>query len=130
MRAHDHCKDEDQDKKTLPPPRPGTVSRPSLRRVTRADSKKEKTIDLHGLIPSQAIDKLEIEIRKAYAEGYRSVIVVHGKGGRDTDPAYILRDRVHRHLTGHNLVASIDVERTPSGGTNQGATVVKFRTAK
>jgi DNA-nicking Smr family endonuclease len=118
--------DRDLDKSSLPPLRPGTPPRASSRKITRSSPVKQKTIDLHGLIPSKAIDKLDIEMRKAYSEGYLTVRVIHGKGGREGDPAYLLRDRVHRHLHGHNLVSSIDVERT-STGTNQGATIVKFK---
>jgi DNA-nicking Smr family endonuclease len=123
----DSSTDYSADKTQLPHRRP-TVPIPRIKPAPLA-SASTKTIDLHGLIPSQAIDKLDIEMRRAHSEGYSSVIVIHGKGGRDQDTAYILRDLVHRHLTGHNLVASFDVERT-STGTNQGATVVKLRTSK
>ena len=45
-------------------------------------------------------------MRRAIADGCLSVKVIHGKGGRDDSPAYILRERVHKFLQGHNLVVS------------------------
>ena len=110
------------DKSSSPPrrPRPSVAPRPREHR---------RDIDLHGLQPSDAINKLDTELRKAYSDGCRSVKVIHGKGGRDDSPAYLLRNRVRKHLRGHKLVQSINVERT-STGTNQGATIVRLRQGK
>jgi DNA-nicking Smr family endonuclease len=111
----------------LPYPRPGMPRRSPLPQIRGKQSLC--TVDLHGLAPDEAISRLSVRLLSAVSEGCTEMRIIHGKGGRNGETAYTLRERVHAFLNGHKLVASIDVERT-STGTNQGATVVKLKAGR
>lgn len=71
-------------------PPPGPADRSAERRVRRGRLEIEARIDLHGLTQEQALSSLRHFLSMAYREGYRTVLVITGKGykprGRDTAP--------------------------------------------
>lgn len=67
-----------------PPPRhhhvPVPVDRSAEKRVRRGKLEIDARIDLHGLTQTQALSALTHFLRMAWAEGYRTVLVITGKG--------------------------------------------------
>ena len=68
----------------IPPPpetvRPIVLERRKARRIARGDE-IDARLDLHGLTQDEAHRALEVFLRRAHADGLRTVIVITGKGG-------------------------------------------------
>ena len=83
----------------VPPPpepvRPIVLERRKARRIARGDE-IDARLDLHGLTQDEAHRALELFLRRAHADGLRTVIVITGKGGpagkADTE-GYVSRER-------------------------------------
>ena len=59
---------------------PGTIDRPTTRKIARRRLPLEGRIDLHGMDQDRAHGALLAFLRRARAEGLRHVIVITGKG--------------------------------------------------
>ncbi len=79
----------------------------------------EDSIDLHTFQPREVKDLLDDYLRAAMEQGFREVVVIHGKG------TGVLRERVHGVLRKHPLVAGFKQADAASGGW--GATVVQLK---
>ena len=55
-------------------------------------------LDLHGLLEAEASLAVEHALREAYEEGYRCVLVIHGRG-RHSPLGPVLRAALPRWLT-------------------------------
>jgi DNA-nicking Smr family endonuclease len=56
------------------------IDRAHLARLRRGEQRAERRIDLHGLTAAEARRELTAELRAAFADGVRCVLVVHGRG--------------------------------------------------
>ncbi len=77
---------------TTPTPRPAVnpsvdgFDRKRLKRIAAGLIEIEGRIDLHGLRESEAHLRLRGFLRRAHAQGKRTVLVITGKGREDDDP--------------------------------------------
>jgi DNA mismatch repair protein MutS2 len=78
-----------------------------------------QAIDLHGLMPSEALAQLDDFLFACWDEGWQTVAVVHGKG------AGTLRAAVRSYLVTHPAVHHILGAPAHSGG--DGVTLVQIR---
>ena len=65
-----------------PSPDPPAIEPGRLRRLTRERDEMGPRLDLHGLTQDEARAMLNGFLARAYAEGWRSVMVITGKGSR------------------------------------------------
>ena len=56
------------------------IDRAHLARLRRGEQRVERRIDLHGMTAAEARRELTAELRAAFADGVRCVLVVHGRG--------------------------------------------------
>jgi len=93
-----------------------------LRKLRRGYWKIEAEIDLHFHTQDQAYAALQDFLRKARAEGWHCVKVIHGKGLSSFQRQPVLRGKVRRWLTRYADVAAF-CEPRPNGG-GSGAVLV------
>ncbi len=124
-----------------PPPEPKSVplERKKARRIARGADEIEARLDLHGMTQDDAHSALIGFVRRCQAAGFRTVLVITGKGGPvrrhhdDGDdyherPRGVLRQNVPRWLAGHEigaLVVSYTTAHIRHGG--EGALYVQLR---
>lgn len=89
----------------------------------------EQTLDLHGDIVDKAIPKLHAFLQSATRSGFRTVLIVHGKGTH-SDHGAPLREAVHNELLGacSGFVHALATAAPSDGG--EGATCVVLRGMK
>ncbi len=123
------------------PPAPTFVplERKKARRIARGADEIEARLDLHGMTQDDAHSALIGFVRRCQAAGFRTVLVITGKGGpvrrhhgdRDDDyerPRGVLRRNVPRWLAGAeigSLVLSYSTAHIRHGG--EGALYVQLR---
>ena len=118
-------------------PSPGTLDRPTVRKLGRGRLPVEGRIDLHGLTESEAHERLLGYLRSARGRGLRHVIVITGKGTasvshgddalgsrrrgvlRRAVPSWFRTEPFRSLVSGHSVAARHD------GG--EGALYVKLR---
>ena len=71
---------------------------PLLRRLRRGDFAWQAHIDLHGLTRDPARDALVRFFASARVQGFRCVLVVHGRGHNSEDGRPVLKPLVQRWL--------------------------------
>lgn len=124
-----------------PPPEPKAVplERKKARRIARGAEEIEARLDLHGMTQDDAHFALVGFVRRCQAAGFRTVLVITGKGGPlrdrhqggddfDDRPRGVLRRNVPRWLAGHEvgaLVVSYTTAHIRHGG--EGALYVQLR---
>ena len=121
-----------------PQPQRVTLERRKARRIARGTEEIEARLDLHGMTQNDAHDALVGFIRRCHANGYRTVLVITGKGGtrRNRDdgddvaprPRGVLKQNVPRWLGGPELsavVVSYSAAHIRHGG--EGALYVRLR---
>jgi DNA-nicking Smr family endonuclease len=122
-------------KKEAPPPPPplAPLERRLRQRLGKGNAAIDRRLDLHGLTQREAHDALVHFLRSAHAHGARIVLVVTGKGGRDSDRDPFVERGVLRRLVPHwlkgaefrNLVVGFDTAHIGHGG--EGALYVRLR---
>ena len=74
------------------------LDREILRRLRRGMPPAERRLDLHGCSLEKAHALLHDFLGKAWADGARVLLVIHGKGAHSRQDAPVLRDQVPRWL--------------------------------
>lgn len=93
--------------------------RSELRRM-----KPERSIDLHGLLRAEALNRTEIFLRNSYKSGMRKVLIIHGKGLHSSvEP--VLRKEIRNLLERLPFTGEFGYPKRELGGT--GATWVILR---
>lgn len=121
-----------------PPPKPVTLERRKLRRIAKGTEEIEARLDLHGMTQHDAHHALLGFVRRCHANGFRTVLVITGKGGsrgsRDEGddvvprPRGVLRANVPRWLASaelSTLIISYTTAHIRHGG--EGALYVRLR---
>ena len=103
----------------------GGVRDQVMRRLRRGLIPSEDEIDLHGLIQTEARDRLADFIARSREAGSRCVRVVHGKGYRSGARGPILKTAVNLWLRRHLDVMAFTSAKAIDGGT--GALYVLLR---
>jgi DNA-nicking Smr family endonuclease len=104
------------------------IDRRLLRRLRDGEFAIEAQIDLHGMTREQAVAALERTLRRAFADGRRAVLVIHGRGLNSGSEGPVLKDAVKRALCEGpcaRLVLAFTSAPPDRGGP--GATVVLLR---
>ena len=89
----------------------------------------EKTLDLHGETVAKAIEHLHAFLATSAREGWRTVLIIHGKGTHSEHGAP-LREAVHHELLGacSGYVHALATASPADGG--DGATCVVLRSGR
>lgn len=98
------------------------------RRLARGAAEVDARIDLHGMRQERAFARLQAFLRMAQAHGYRTVLVVTGKGRADDEERGILRKAVPAWLARpdfRHLVVGFETAHRRHGG--EGALYVRVR---
>ncbi len=106
------------------------IDRAHLARLRRGEARVERRVDLHRLTAAQARRALAAELRAAFAEGVRCVLVVHGRG-LHSEAGPVLRDGLAVWLTAPplaSLVMAFASAQPRDGGP--GASYVLLRRAR
>lgn len=109
---------------------------PGLDRRTQTNMRRGKMavegrLDLHGMTQAVAHDELIGFITRAYGQGKRCVLVITGKGTRDTGEIGVLRQAVPGWLNApplKGLIHAFDHAARPHGG--QGALYILLKRNK
>jgi DNA-nicking Smr family endonuclease len=117
----------------LPLPRPLAELEPKIARTLRRGGDVDARLDLHGMRQDEAHQRLRAFLRTAQARQSKVVLVITGKGGRDTDHALfdergVLRRQVPLWLAGpdlRNVVIGFSQAAPAHGGA--GALYVRIR---
>lgn len=121
-----------------PHPQPVTLERRKARRIAKGTEEIEARLDLHGMTQDDAHYALVGFVRRCFDNGFRTVLVITGKGGSrrnddegdDVVPRHrgVLRRNVPRWLAGPelaSLVVSYATAHIRHGG--EGALYVRLR---
>lgn len=66
--------------------------------LQKGDIPWQRRLDLHGLTPEQASERLLHFIQDAFVQSERNLLIIHGKGGRQPEKAPILKNLVNHWL--------------------------------
>ncbi len=112
----DEWPEDESDKKAIPC---------RMKQVERGQLKPEAELDLHGLIVDEASTKLRFFLQDALYQGYRTVLVITGKGLHSSDGP-VLRNAMERLLESQReLVLEWGIAPQRYGGS--GALIVFLR---
>ena len=105
-------------------------SRPGLqhkvtKRLKRGEIPVEDSLDLHGATIDEAARVVEEFIQHAQEQGFRCVIIVHGKGHRSEENKPVLKSQINHWLRQHNSVLAFCSAMPKDGGV--GAMYVLLR---
>lgn len=95
------------------------IPRPRFSALKKGQIPWEKKLDMHGLKPVEASEKLIRFIHEASQQGLRSLLIIHGKGGRnpETAPAPVLKNLVNHWLQQMPQVLAFCSALAKDGGT-------------
>ena len=85
----------------------------------------QDTLDLHGWNGQEALNELDLFLRKCKKRGLKKVLIVHGKGLHSPGGESVLRPLVKKHLEKSSLVRDFGRASGQSGGS--GATWILLR---
>ena len=89
----------------------------------------EDRIDLHGLRVHQAMEALKKFLLDSFGEGYRTVLVVHGKGAR-SDPPAVLKSLVNQWLQEIPFILAFHSAQLKEGGSGSTYVMIKKNRAQ
>jgi len=99
----------DKDAATVEP-----LALPSRSEMERV--RPEDELDLHGLVQEEALAAVRFFLRESRLEGYRKVLVIHGKGLHSENRKGVLKDAVQQILMkDRNVVAWGEAGRKEGG---------------
>ncbi len=101
------------------------VSKKKLEQLQQGLFPKPSVLDLHGLTESDALARLNDFIYQSHKAKTSVVLVIHGKGSRNSPHAPILKNAVNEHLRHLDAVLAFCSARSEDGG--QGAVYVMLR---
>jgi len=106
---------------------------PGLQKNVHAKMRKgqfglDAEIDLHGLTSAEAKRQLLVFLHRAVTDGYRSVLIIHGKGYRSQDNLPVLKNNLNLWLRQHQDVVAFCSAKPRHGGA--GAVLVLLRLAE
>ncbi|MDX1518085.1 MAG: Smr/MutS family protein [Woeseiaceae bacterium] len=102
-----------------------SVSRRTMRRLSRGQYAVQAEIDLHGMTVAEARPRLAEFIAECASDGKRCVRIVHGKGLGSGQRGPVLKPSVNRWLRRWDAVLAFVSARQVDGGT--GAVYVLLR---
>ena len=82
---------------------PGVVPLPSRTEMEKAAVDDE--LDLHGMLQEEAVTALRFFLRESRLEGYRKVLIIHGKGLHSENRRGVLKEAVQQVLLKDKNVA-------------------------
>lgn len=101
------------------------VDRRELRKLKRGDYAPDMRIDLHGLMATEAVNRVTQVLAAGPGRRPRCLCVVHGRGLHSAGNVAVLKSRVRAVLAAHPAVlAFADAPKTDGG---QGAVYVLLR---
>jgi len=86
---------------------------------TRAEMERarvEDELDLHGMVSEEALEALRYFLREGRLEGYRKVLVIHGKGLHSENRKSVLKEAVQQVLLKDRNVAAWGEAGRKEGG--------------
>lgn len=93
--------------------------RARLRRLKQGDYSVQSHLDLHGLAPSAAIERVEAFLRASQIQGHTCVRIVHGRGKHSSAEPAVLKTQLIRWLSSrkasHYVVAFASARWTDGG---------------
>lgn len=93
---------------------PGPVALPSRAEMER--TRAEDELDLHGMLQEEALAALRYFLRESRLEGYRKVLVIHGKGLHSENRKGVLKEAVQQVLLKDRNVAAWGEAGRKEGG--------------
>jgi len=109
-------------------PAPDAIEPRRKRRLSRERDPIEARLDLHGLTAIAAEARLKAFVQQAYANDYRAILVITGKGAAETG---VLRRHAPEWLSDpalHHIVAGISQAHARHGGAGALYVALKRRT--
>jgi len=104
------------------------IDRRLLSRLRRGDYAVQDHVDLHGMTATHARAEVAAFVSRSRKEGYRCVLVVHGRGLRSKDHVPVLKEKLKAWLSrgsiGRQVLAFCTARPTDGGG---GAVYVLLR---
>jgi len=100
------------------------IQRKFQRKIRQGVLPVDDILDLHGCTQKLALTELRRFFQRASTAGYKSVIVIHGKGNRSNQSA-VLKPLVHHWLSQQNSVLAWCPAQPKDGGS--GASYVYLR---
>ncbi len=101
------------------------LTRQTLKRLRRGYWKIQASLDLHGYTRDEARQELVFFLDECVQQGYRCVLVVHGKGMSSKNREPVLKTRIGNWLAQRQDVLAFCQARPEDGGG--GAVVVLLR---
>jgi len=91
-----------------------------LGRLRRGEFSVQAHLDLHGMDPAEASEEMESFLRRAIAQGYSCVRIVHGRGKHSSSEPAVLKAHATRWLSSRKMsryVAAFASARWWDGGS-------------
>jgi DNA-nicking Smr family endonuclease len=76
----------------------------------------EDELDLHGQLQEEAVANLRYFLRESRLQGYRKILVIHGKGLHSENRKAVLKEAVHQVLLKDRNVAAWGEAARKDGG--------------
>ena len=90
--------------------------RPLPSRLEMEKAPAEDELDLHGKLHDEAVDALRYFLRESRLEGYRKVLIIHGKGLHSENRKGVLKEAVQQILMKDRNVAAWGEAGRKEGG--------------
>ncbi len=105
-----------------------TASARRMKQLKQGKLRLEATLDLHGYQRVEVADKLRIFFQNAGHHGWRTLLVITGKGLHSKSSEPVLRNEVEQFLVGEGRKLVVEWGRAPKQYGGDGALVLFLRT--
>lgn len=94
-----------------------TLQKNMLKKMRKGYFSIDAEIDLHGLSRKDAQQQLSVFLHSSSQNGWRCVLVIHGKGYRSSDQYPVLKNSLDQWLRQHSNVLAFCSAKPADGGT-------------
>jgi len=101
-----------------------TASATRMRQLKQGKLKPEASLDLHGLTRAAAEERLRFFLQNADHQGWKTVLVITGRGLNSDDGVPVLRNEVEAFLSGEGRTQVVEWCRAPKQYGGQGALIL------
>jgi len=98
-----------------------------IKQLRRGEIVPDDSLDLHGCVRSEAVQRLNHFLEDSLYQGWKTVLVITGKGLHSEEGTPILRDEVERYLSDKGKNYVVEWERAPKQYGGAGALILFLR---
>ncbi len=98
-----------------------------MKQLKKGQLTPDASLDLHGCLRAEVIEKLRFFIKDAQYQGWKTLLVITGKGLHSEDGTSVLRDETEQFLAGAGKNFVVEWGRAPRQYGGDGALILFLR---